>query len=571
MNKKKWSLNCALVIIVVVPGSSGAETSRVTLETLAHTAYEKIWEFSPVLATAQGYHKYDTFLASYTPETVAGQIKALKGFLDQLEKLNPSSLSPDGRIDYELLISNLKIQLFWLEQYPSWIKNPKLYADECVQGVYYLMLRDFAPLSVRVKSISRRMALVPQVLNEARANIKNPPRTYVAAAISLLKAGETFFDQVAKELGDKFPELQTELTNNSQTAREAMRSYRSELEQMLPSLNDNFAMGKEHYNFLLRTDHFLPFGADSLLHLGENFLSEIDSQIKILSKARETFHKLHPPPKLPVLKPPKGFSKKDIFTGERAAIDSMKAWVSNHSIATVPDYLGELEVIETPQFLRSIIPGLAMEPPAPLDSIQTSFLYIPAIPDPLDEEAKKNYYTAIQRGHFKDGIVHEGYPGHHLQLSIANHHPSFVRKLQRNTSMIEGWALYCEQMVVDEGLYPDDGFLPLRWLGGVLFRAVRIILDVKLHTGQMTYDDAWRFMVEKTGADTAFAQAEVRRYCLTPTQPMSYLVGKTMIMELRDKLQKKLGQEFSLKDFHDRLLAEGSIPISLIQRKLLGE
>jgi uncharacterized protein (DUF885 family) len=143
--------------------------------------------------------------------------------------------------------------------------------------------------------------------------------------------------------------------------------------------------------------------------------------------------------------------------------------------------------------------------------------------------------------------------------------------MQFNTCLIEGWALYCEQTVVDQGLYPPDSFPDLRWLGGVWFRAARIIVDVKLHTGRMSYDDAWRFMVDKCWPDTAFFKAEVKRYCMSPSQPMSYLVGKTQLLALRDEYRKKMGDRFSLQDFHDRLLAEGSIPVNLIRRKLLAE
>jgi uncharacterized protein (DUF885 family) len=237
----------------------------------------------------------------------------------------------------------------------------------------------------------------------------------------------------------------------------------------------------------------------------------------------------------------------------------------------VPDYVGKLQVVETPTFLRGIIPGIAMEPPSPLDSIQTSYFYIRPIPDPLDSADRQNYYNLVRRRGWKGSVVHEGFPGHHLQLSIANHHPSFIRRMQGNTPMIEGWALYCEQMATDQGLYPDNGFPALRWLGGVKFRAARIIVDVKLHTGQMNYDDAWQFMVRTFGGDTAFFKGEVRRYCLSPTQPMSYLVGKTQIMALRREYKDRMGDKFSLRDFHDRLLAEGSIPLGLIRRKMFAQ
>ena len=249
----------------------------------------------------------------------------------------------------------------------------------------------------------------------------------------------------------------------------------------------------------------------------------------------------------------------------------MRAWVAAHGIATVPAWIASLVPVETPEFLRPIIPGLAMEPAAPLDSVQASYMYIPPIPASFDSSERQQYWDYVRTRGRRGGVVHEGFPGHHFQMSVANHHPSLIRRLQFNTPTIEGWALYCEQMVVDQALYPPDPFPALRWLGGVKFRAARIVVDVSLHTGRMTYDDAWRFMVARGWPDTAFMQAEVRRYCMSPGQPMSYLVGKTEIMSLRDEYRRKMGANYTLKDFHDRFLAEGSIPVSLIRRKLLAE
>jgi uncharacterized protein (DUF885 family) len=281
--------------------------------------------------------------------------------------------------------------------------------------------------------------------------------------------------------------------------------------------------------------------------------------------------KRHPPVPPKDEPAPAGFSKRDVLADEQAEVDSMRVWVGSSNTATVPTWVGPLHVVETPAFLRRVIPGLAMEGAAPLDSDQTGYMYIPPLPDRFDKAMARQYYNSGRRHGYRGGIVHEGLPGHHFQISIANRNPSFIRKLQFNTCLIEGWALYCEQMVVEQGLYPPDSFPDLRWLGGVWFRAARIIVDAKLHTGKMSYDDAWKFMVDKCWPDTAFFKAEVRRYCLSPSQPMSYLVGKTQILALRDEYRKKVGTRFSLKDFHDRLLAEGSIPVRLIRRKLLAE
>jgi hypothetical protein len=559
----------ALLTLVTACAQFASPPPSPELQALGRKGYETLWEFHPVDGTYQGFHKYDARLGRYTPKSVAEVTKKLKNYILEAEKLDPVHLSPDDQIDRELLLSNLKMELFRLEKLKAWERNPKVYADECVQGVYYLLLRNFAPLQVRAKSAAQRMSEVPRVLEDARKNVKDPPRIYAFSAIEELKTGEEFYAQTARDLGEKYPELKKDLSASSDKGIRAMCSYREDLEKFLPSLKDDFAMGKENYDYLLKTAHFLPFDSDSLLRLGERMLAWSDSLIKAQQKAKEAYDKAHPQPPEPFVPAPKDFSRKDILAYDAREIDSMRAWVRDRNIATVPDYVGRLEVMEIPTFLRGIIPGIAMEPPAPLDSVQTSYFYIRPIPEPLDSARKQRYFDSARFRRWKGSVVHEGYPGHHLQLSLANHHPSFIRRMQYTSVLGEGWALYCEQMAVEQGLYPDDGFPDLHWLGGVEFRAARVVLDAKLHTGKMTYDQAWSYFDSLFGPDTAWAKGEVRRYCLEPGQPMSYLVGKTQILSLREDYKRKMGRHFALKDFHDRLLAEGSIPLSLIRRKLL--
>ncbi|MDH5684653.1 MAG: DUF885 domain-containing protein [candidate division WOR-3 bacterium] len=560
-----------LVIVFILLTMNLIQGTEIKLRSLAKQAFETVYDFYPVSATYVGFHQYDNRLAHYSTESVTNFVNKLQTILTEVEKINPAILSTDEQIDRELLISNLKMVIFQLKKLNHWQKNPTLYVDECIQGIYLLLLRDFARLSEPAQNVIKRLAQVPRVLSEARQNIINPCRTFTITAIEELKTGEKFIDQSAKELSRKFPELNKDLMTRLRQAIKAMGDYRKELLKILPELDDNFAVGKENFDYMLRTDLFLSFDSDSLLRFGENVFAQTDARINALINQKQKYEMTHPRPGEPALFPPKEFSKKDIIAYEEQEIDSMRVWVASREVATVPDYIGKITVVETPPFLRGILPGLALRPAGPLDSVQTSYLYIRPIPDLIDFETRQYYYHAVKYRRWKSGIVHEAYPGHHFQLSIANHHPSLIRKLQGNTLMIEGWALYCEQMVVDNGLYPDDLFKELRWLGGVRFRAARIILDVMLQTGKMNFDDAVKFMLDRFGPDTAYYQAEVLRYCLSPTQPLSYLVGKTQIMELRDEYRKKMGDQYSLKDFHDKLLAEGSIPISLIQKKLLNQ
>jgi uncharacterized protein (DUF885 family) len=558
-------VTAAFAIGPIRPGESGR------LDSLGREAYRVLWDFHPVSGTQSGFHEFDGRLGDYSPARVASLKLQVNRFLKQLDDLDTLSLSLDDRIDRQLLASNLKMELFWLERIKQLERDPHYYSDECIGGVYYVLLRDFAPLPARAKSVAERLEDVPRFIKQARANVKNPPRLYAEAAIDELKDAEDFFNESAAELGKQVPDLSGRLAAAADKAGNSLRSWRAELELALPGLKDSFAMGKANFDYLLATDKFLDFDSDSLLRMGENLFARTDSVMKVQRAQEAEVLKRHPrvPPKDEPA--PENFSKQDAMADEQAEVDSMRAWVASSHYATVPEWIGKLRVVETPVFLRRVIPGIAMEGAAPLDKVQTGYMYIPPLPDKFDSTQRLQYYNTGRRHGYRGGIVHEGIPGHHFQISIANHNPSFIRRLQFNTPLIEGWALYCEQAVVDQGLYPPDSFPELRWLGGVWFRAARIIVDGKLHTGQMSYDDAWRFMVDKCWPDTAFFKAEVKRYCLSPSQPMSYLVGKTQLMALRDEYRKRMGDRFSLQDFHDRVLAEGSIPVSLIRRKLLAE
>ncbi len=561
----------ALLAPVVLQASPTGPKPDSALDALGRQVYRVLWDFHPVDATRCGFHEFDGRLGDYSPSRTGALKLAVNRFLAQLDTLDTLTLSLDDRIDRELLISNLKMELFWLDRFKLLERNPYFYSDECIGGVYYVLLRDWAPLSLRALRAAERMEDVPRFIRQARANLKDPPRLYDEAAIDELADAEGFFRESATELGQEVPELAARLAAAAEKASNSARAWRAGLELDLPRLSDSFAMGKEQFDYLLATDKFLGFDSDSLLAMGENLFARTDSTMKALRAQEAEMLKRHPPVP-PVDEPaPAGFSKQDVLADEQAEVDSMRAWVESSNTATVPAWVGPLRVVETPAFLRRVIPGLAMEGAAPLDQDQTGYMYIPPLPDHFDSAQARRYYNSGRRHGYRGGIVHEGLPGHHFQLSLANHNSSFIRRLQFNTCTIEGWALYCEQMVVEQGLYPPDSFPDLRWLGGVWFRAARIIVDAKLHTGRMSYDDAWKFMVDNCWPDTAFFKAEVRRYCLSPSQPMSYLVGKTQILALRDEYRRRMGDKFSMRDFHDRLLAEGSIPVGLIRRKLLAE
>lgn len=245
-------------------------------------------------------------------------------------------------------------------------------------------------------------------------------------------------------------------------------------------------------------------------------------------------------------------------------VEQTKLYLSQKGILTVPEDIGQCLIVETPPFLRNIIGSIAYEPPGTFSEDQTGFFYVRPLPDSLEDEQKAVYSKYINRRGFRGSVVHEAYPGHHMQFMMSSRVQDDIRKWQSNICYVEGWALYCEEMMYENGFYGTDKRRYLNVLGGIQFRAARIIVDVKLHTGEMTIDQAVDWMTKALDADSNFIRTEVNRYTLNPTVPMSYLIGKKEVIKLRDAMKTKEGGRFSLMNFHDRYLSEGMLPPRLL-------
>jgi uncharacterized protein (DUF885 family) len=304
----------------------------------------------------------------------------------------------------------------------------------------------------------------------------------------------------------------------------------------------------------------LDIDSDSLLNLGYAVYNRSNSDIDSIAPL------IPPSDTMPKYAIP-NLSKKDLLGYYQWEINKVSDFIKTGKLISIPDDLGNCVPMETPPFLRATVRGIAYEGPGAFDSIQTGFFYVRPLPDTFTDEQKSDYVDYIARRAFRGSVVHEAFPGHHLQLTMANRKQSAIRKIQQDLVMVEGWALYCEQMMYEQGLYGNN---LKQWngvLGGIRFRAVRIIVDIGLQTGRFTPETALAYMNEKLGENEYYFTAEIRRYCANPTSALSYLTGKTMIMRYKERLAAREGDSFRLNDFHDKLLSEGSIPLSLIAEK----
>ena len=546
-----------LIFCMVLPGFSS------TLEPLATEILEEIWSFHPIGATHLGIHKYDKDMPDYSKKVLNWKLNRFRSLRENLKELDTLILAVDDLVDYYLLQASLNDEIFDLERSMIYEQDPLLYSQACINGVYTIMIRYAESVKAKMNAVTSRLGQIPKFLEVARENLGKPSHILCDAAIVQLTEGEQFIEEMFEYYKDSLEsEERTRLQQAMRQAVASMMSFGYWLEQN-QSPGGVFILGKDNYDYKLRNIHLVELTSDSILRIGEYFLrwtaSRIDSLADMLKPGRQERVVL-----------PSDFGPHSVVEYRNRELTQLQDFVKSSYLVTIPEFVGDIEIVETPGFLAGLVPGVAMMPPGAYDRSRKSYFYTPPLPRRFEMADAEYFYNYIYNRWFRGGAVHEAYPGHHLQISIANNHPSVVRRGFRTYFFVEGWALYCEEMMATSGFYEDTIGALINALEGVRYRAARIIVDVNLQTGVFSYEDAVRFMAETFGGSEAYYAREVKRYASNPIQPSSYLIGKLQIIDLLQDCRELRGDDFDLKEFHDELLLHGSIPLKL-HRKLMLE
>ncbi len=531
---------------------------------------ERLMELNPVAATSLGDHRWDDRLGDRSLEALEAEHEEIKAAAAEFKGMDTSEFSLDARIDHALVTHIFDSFIRSYEKIQGHRRSPGGYLEEATGGVFLLIIREFAPLRDRLRSALGRVREIPRVLKEGQANIipEQVPRVWAETAIEQAQQAPALFAMLLPALADQAaPDLKQDLTEAGQAAAQAVQEYIAFLESdVLPNAQGDFAVGKDLFDEMLREQHMVDYDADRLLEIGweqfrrtkammEEVAREIDpnrSVQEILEEAKAD----HP-------------TAEGLLAAYEEAMDAARRYVIEHEIATIPE--GEsLRIVETPPYLRPVIPYAAYMPPGIFEEKQEGiFLVTPVDPNAPPEEQEQKL-----RGHSWSKLpvtaLHEAYPGHHLQLVWANQQKTIPRRMGSflATLFIEGWAFYCEEMMERLG-YIAAPIQRLGRLSDQLWRAARIILDVSLHTRGMSVEEGVDFLVKECHLEPSNALAEVRRYTGSPTQPQSYLMGKLAIMELVEDY-RKANPGAPLREIHDAILGCGSLPPRLMRQRLLG-
>jgi uncharacterized protein (DUF885 family) len=539
------------------------------LRALAHDYFEAVYAARPTYATIIGEHRFDALLDDLSRPALDEYVAQTHFFLSRLRGIESSALGLHDAINWRLLESAMLVALHDHEVRREWQRDPAMYVELPVTAISLQLSRGYAPLGERLAAVASRMAALPRHFETARQNLDCPPRVAVQVAIETTEGAATFFEETVGEvIRDAPSEIASRLAAARDDALAAMRDYLRWLrEDLLPRATGDFALGREAFAERLQIEHMIDYSVDEVLAIGRREFDETRRQIVALAAEIDPSRSWERIVEDARLEHPSGEGLLDAYKRE---IAKLRAFVADRGLAAIPPN-EHLDVIATPTFARSTTPYGAYMPPAPFDAEQRGQFWVTPVEPTLPEAERSELLGEHCWAALPSTALHEAYPGHHLQLVRASEVNDHVRKHADSTLFAEGWALYCEQLIGDLGYVPvglengDSRLFRLFLLKDQLWRAARIVIDVGLHAGGLTIDESVRMLVDEVKLVEAAARVEVNRYAITPTQPLSYLIGKLEIVRLRDE-----SDELTLGEFHDRLLACGTIPLKLARWEMTG-
>ncbi len=511
----------------------------------------------PVTATAVGRHEHDDRLGEYTADVFDEYAGVLAGIRAELHTYVDATMGgaadPGHVVEAEALDGMLATEFLELEREQQWRRNPSRAIDSALMGCFALLLREHAPLEERIGALRSRLAAVPAYLDGARRTWTEVPELWASVAADSAEAGAAFLRaELGAAIGDS-PQRDAA----DAAARDAAASLDETTRHLrdLAPAPDGWSIGERLVAEHLRHEHHLD---DSPAQMEARGLALVDDTLAALTDidpdwrtALATAKDDHPP-------------AADLVDAYRAEMERAHEHVRTTGLAPVGD--APLEVRPTPSFWVPLLPYAAYDPPGLFEPDQRGIFWVTV---PEGEGAADRL-----RGHPRPGItvtaVHEGYPGHHLQLTHANAHAGLTRTIAESTLTIEGWAFYCEQLLWEEGYYGDDRLLRLYQLKDQLWRTARVVLDMRLHTGEVGVDEAVDYLVDVADLERGNAEAEVHRYTSSPTYQICYAIGKAEILKLREAVRASDGPSFDLADFHRRLLDFGSVAVPLTAKSMVS-
>ncbi len=587
------SISVLLGAILISPALSpaqriSADGAPQTFTFIADQYFSEVYfHFSPTAGTSAGLHQYDSQLEDYSGASIKRQVAALHAYEAKINAIDASALDASVAGDRQILLNSIQSTLLTLEVIRPWEKNPDNYSSGITNSVFVLMSRNYAPANTRLKAVVAREQAMPQVLMEARRNLKDPPKIYTEIALEQIDDLVSFFqnDVPAAFLDATDPATKTAFAKSNAAVIEALKSYGAWMKSdLLPRSNGDYKFGADTFSKKLSYDEMVDLPLDRLLevayadlHRNQAEFSRVAKEVDPTKTPQEVLAELatiHPAPD-------------KLLAAFQNTFDSLTTFIKANHIITIPsDVQPTLE--ETPPFMRATTQA-SMDSPGPFETHSKKAYFNVTLPEKDWTPAHiAEHMAAFNVGTIISTSVHEAYPGHYVQFLFQDQFPSKVRKLIGANTNVEGWAHYCEQMMLDQGYAaappnatPEQSreakLIRLGQLQDALLRDARFVVSIKLHTGQgepgntpWSIDQAVDFFVKDGYQSRSIGLVETKRGTSDATY-LYYTLGKLEIMKLREDLRQKQGAAFNLQHFHDTLMLQGMAPIKIIRKAMLHD
>jgi uncharacterized protein (DUF885 family) len=573
----------SLIILLCLPYALAlaVQTPDAEYEAVAEEYIKSYLAARPLLGTSLGFHEYDGKISDYSRLALDAELSRLRRFDDRLKKFELSKLSQRQSIDLRILQAAIKKEIFQRQDMAIFERDPAVYARAADVNVY--LKRNFAPLEDRVHNIVLIESQLPNVIIAAKTNLDPVlPKPYVELGIQIARGSADFLKKnlvaAIKDLKDDRVKAEFEDSNRKATA--ALMDYAAWLErEKLPKATADFALGEEKYHRMLSETELVDLSPDKILELGSAKLKEEQEAFAAAAKtidpdksALEVFKQIqneHPKPE-------------GLIPDVAKNLEQIRKYVVARKIVTIPSEV-RAQVKETPQYRRATS-FASMDTPGPFEKRATeAYYYVTPTETEWPEKQKEEWLTAFN--YFTSDIIsiHEAYPGHYVQfLRLNASSATKVEKIFGSYAFIEGWAHYCEKMVVDEGYGAAPSSTPseedvkraakyrMAQADEALLRLCRLCVSIKMHTQKMTVEEATKFFQDNCYYEEKPARAEAMRGTFDPGY-LNYTLGKLQILKLRQDYQAQQGDEFSLLKFHNELLNHGMPPIRLLREIMLKD
>jgi uncharacterized protein (DUF885 family) len=531
--------------------------------------FDSYFATNPTNATQSGFHQYDAKLEDYSAAARKREIAELKDYLAKFEKLDRANLPADSAADLGWIKSSIHGNLLELETIQGWKKDPDTYTAGVTNAIFLVMKRNYAPPEDRLRSVIARERQFPKVFAAARVNLLNPPRIYTEIALEQLPDVIDFYRKDVPEAFSQVKDAQlvAEFKASNQATVAEFQSYQKFLhDTVLPRSHGRFQLGAETYRKKLLYDEMVDIPLDRLLEIGFADLRRNQQQMKVVAAqidSKRTVAQVladlqnhHPAPD-------------HLLQAFRETFAGLQQFIAEKKIITIPP--GEPPTLEdTPPFMRATT-FASIDTPGAYETKDNKALFnVTTADSKWTPERTENWMKGFNNSMIPGTAIHEAFPGHFVQFLWVNQLSSKVRKLTFCSSNAEGWAHYTEQMMLDEGYGNGDPKLRMGQLEDALLRNARYIVGIQMHTGNMTLEQARQFFVKEGYQTPPVADLETKRGTSDPTY-LVYTLGKLEILKLREDYRKKQGADFTLLEFHNRLMQQGGVPLKIIRKAMLGD